>query len=368
MIAPILDMPVAAMFGKSAIALKNIGEGKEHKEARQVKSKLTGILSLLGINHCVGSDYLEHAANHTPYIDVRIGDSYFFIGTKSVSDLPADSAVQIPDLVKLIGGTCIGGSETIKGIDAVGSVHSLLESDVPDTLNSPVEQLIFNPKPTIYEIDTIERTSSLINSMVENGMKEGKQVSMYWHVPLPEYILYMKQYFDSGVLNQNQCSELIASLEKKAGILKAWLTRRLKPKLMEIEFGSPLESILLGNNIFDDQFTLENVLSQLCCDPLWKSIIANSSITTWTQLADASYSYMYLQQSSHKGITIGIENPEEGKILSVAKGYAKQSGTPFNMTCLYPHPSFLETGTIPARLYRHKMTIPSEVKLIHNSY
>jgi len=363
-IIPISDMPDSGgFFGNNQVTLKQLAGGPDHKEARQVGHKLSDILARLDVQHKMGTEYLDHK-NYAPFVDVQIGNNnYFFIGTRSAGDdIDPESHT-----IKIVGGTCIGGKETISGFDKAGNVHSLLESEVPDTLDEQINSLVLNPKPTLYEVDIIERTTKFIKALMNGGMSPKHDVSLYWHVPYPEYLLYLKQYYDSGVLTDVQCKELATFLKKKTSVLEDWFSNKLKKQINPIQFGSPLENIITPVNLFEKHLDLEDTLEMLKQDKLWNSIINTTMISSWTQLADASYSYMYLQQSDGQ-TTIGIEDPGEGKILSVAKKMAQKSGIPFNMTCLYPHPGVLEGVSKPARLYRHQKTIPDEVLLVHRQY
>lgn len=362
-IVPIALLPESGgMFGNNHVMLKTLASGPDHKEARQVGHKLTDIFARLGVQHVMGNEYLEHK-NYAPFVDVKIGNgNCFFVGVKSTGE-DIDSKTHA---VKIVGGTCIGGKETITGLDKVGKAHSLLESEVPDTLTEQIKSLILNPKPTLYEVDMIERTTKFIQALME-GEAMKHDVSLYWHVPYPEYLLYLKQYFDSGVLSENQCKELAIFLKKKTSVLETWFSNKLKKQVNSIQFGSPLENIITPVSLFKDHLELEDTLEKLKQDKLWRNIIDTTIISTWTQLADASYSYMYLQQSDGQ-TTIGIEDPGEGKILSVAKKMAQKGNIPFNMTCLYPHPGVLEGESKPARLYRHQNTVPDEVLLVHSLY
>lgn len=354
-ISPITHLGEHSKFGKSAVTNKLMSEGKEHKEARQCYSKLANLFCHLGIPFLIGSDYLQHNQNHNVYLQITIGEHRYFLGVQETGNIIGKSAI--------VGGTCIGGSETIIGFDEKGNEHSLLESDIPDTLNVPVTKILMNPKPTLYEIDSISRISTFVKNLTLNNPNK---ISMFWHIPLPEYLLYLKQYYDSKVITKKQGLEIGQFLFKKVLFLSKWLTKNISGKI-DVKCGSPLTKFISLENLFEEN--LESVLYKLSLeDQLWKILIADNEVTTWIGLADLSYAYMYLKESTKYEWILGVENPEESKIFSQAKKLANKSNIPFNMTCLYIHPSYLEASAFPARLYRHKKTIPDEVKHIYHSY
>ena len=363
-----LDSTIPALFGTSPVSIETVGEGKKHKDARQAHKALDSFFSTAGVIHTIGLQYLQHQ-NHAVFPETSIGsDKPLYVGIKTVTVGESNIPTPQPGQVHIIGGMCMGGSETITGVDRDGNKHALLESDVPDTLTVPMKNLQYNPKPTLYEVDTIGRTTHFINTMLSNGM-HADNTSVFWHVPLPEYTLYLKQYMDSGVLSAEQAQMLMGRLEQRAKVLTNWFTDKLHIKSVSV--GSTLEQVIHPHVLFDQTCSLESVLAQLHSDPTWKSIIDNTQISSWTQLADASYTCMYLQQAAQTGGAsqlVGVENPDEAKILSEAKKIATASNTPFSMTGLYPHPSYLENQATPARMYRHKSTQPAEVRLVFNSY
>jgi len=370
-ITPITNLdPTKALFGKSPVSIETVGQGKIHKDARQACTALNYFFSSVGVTHTIGPQYLQHQLNHAVFAETHIGsDKPLYVGIKTVTvGVEANIPTPQPGQVHIIGGMCIGGSETITGVDKDGNKHALLESDVPSTLNVPVTKLQYNPKPTLYEVDTIGRTTHIINEMISNGIHDDN-ASVFWHVPLPEYTLYLKQYMDSGVLNREQAQMLMGRLKQRAEVLTNWFTDKLHVK--NVCVGSPLEQVIQPHVLFDQTSNLESILARLYSDPTWKSIIDFTQISSWTQLADASYTCMYLQQAAQTGGApqlVGVENPDEAKILSEAKKVAIASNIPFGMTCLYPHPSYLENQATPARMYRHKSTQPAEVTLVFNSY
>ncbi len=352
-------------FGFSEIEVNQIGEGGKHKSARKELRDLSRKIGSLNYIE-TGPHYIHHTENGNIFMETLFpGNHLFYLNNRAVDFDQIDPEKNI----RFIGGTCIGGSTTATGFDSKSHQYFLLESDMPNKLNSSIHELKLDACLSVYEVDTIKKLTGLIDAISSSN---NTNKSVVFHIPIPEYLLYILQYYQKGVLSKDQSYELASFIQQRGLGLSKIISTRLQhiTNEGEIQLTSPL-NFLLDENIFAfTSASFKDIITFLSKNLLWNYVIQSTKPQTWNDLANCSYQVFYLQQAqitSQKANLIGIENPEEMSILLAAKKTAATFNLPLSILCLYPHSFVVTTVGEPRRLYRHQSDklITDLVKTVH---
>lgn len=345
-------------FGTSKVEFRQLGEGSTHKAARKEARSLANFFSPL-FDFKIGTRYIYHTQKGMVFTETEFPDGgIFYLGSRTTNGVRLDPSKPI----QFVGGMCIGGSSTLIGVDEDDNQHNILERETPEKLQQPIVDIKCQTRISVYEADTILKLTSLMSALA-NGMNDGQKNRLTFHLPIPEYLLYILQYYQNGVLDQGQASEIAKIIRKRGHGLKVMLQKRFSgiSGLDEVIISSPLEDYIPDDFLLLSATSLDQMASDLASqDPLWKSIIYSTQPETWTDLADCSYQSLYLRlsQEAHGYNLVGVENPEELSILLAAKKTASGIEQPFSMACLYPHSHVFTTSGTPKRLFRHKSISP----------
>lgn len=237
--------------------------------------------------------------------------------------------------LEMISGMCLFGASGLSGVQANGQEVSLVDPIELRTLSdSPIRSIRAQPQLHISEVESILRTSNMMQLLVDT--QQGKApMNCTFHMPVPEYKLYMLELFQRGVLNREQTLELFKRIELRAAALKNIVRNRV-PRKISIGFGSPLEYVEPYLNRLPSFDVLNELVQQ---NPLLAALMQQNQTSSVSELATLSYQAGYLQVSEfarqNNAGCLAVEIAEERKIFEYAEKTGKQLGQPLNMAALY---------------------------------
>lgn len=340
-------------FVNSPVTVRQIGPGKEHKSARQDQRRLTDLLSS-SFNLTVGDNYLHHGGEiGTTFMQVDFPqEKTFYVARKPDHQMIFDPGKPF----QIVSGMCLGSSNCLAGYGASGQVYDLLERGKSEKILEKIDNIQYNNSLTVYETDTLVKLLLFMNALDQN-IKTGAPLSVSFHLPIPEYLLYGVAYYQNGIMNAEQFELFTKVIKERGAGLKKMIGKRLAATIHESYIGSPLEQLVNVSPSDLSRLDLNDVLNDLSqTNELWQLLLMHEQPQTWGQLSDISYKYMYLHRaviSTGSANLLAIEHPDETQIFLGSKKIAELYSLPFQLAALYIHSHvFTHTGK-PRKLFRH---------------
>lgn len=315
--------------------LLEVGDHKSlRKMANRMQRKLGGRLNIDFSGKAVtlgGRNFIE--------IQDEIGDTSFIsLSSVGVSEFSPKSELNI------ISGTCLFGVTGLEAFDRLGEVYSLTDplADLSSVKFESVEEMA-----TVHpsEAESVLRISQALKILFQEKENAGDQFVLYFHLPLPEYLLYLVEHFQSGALSVELALEASEMVIERSKMVEKMFVKRI-PEGLPMKVVSPLEAI--APMVIDKDFdvSLEQMLEKLSSgDKLWEGLINNFSPRSFVELNYLSYSYLYhsvQEVSKEEGSElIVVEESKEAIILNQAKKQAAALGRQLRLNALYVAPKVL---------------------------
>lgn len=242
--------------------------------------------------------------------------------------------------LEIISGMCLFGASGLTGITASGKRMSL--TDPYELRAMGAEKIVdIQELPTLHpsEAEAVARITRALNMLQQSDTGTG-EMRVTFHLPIPEYKIYMLSLLQKGVINQEQLQELNAKIDRRANALMQLVQKRVD---LPMSVGSPLDvlnPLLLKT---DTPATAANCAAVLQRQPLLSTALALQSPVDFFDITNLSYSAAYLsvakQAQTQGGNCLAVEIAEEGPIFDYAKKLGGQIGMPLSMAALYIPPS-----------------------------
>lgn len=250
--------------------------------------------------------------------------------TEKNLQLSADAPLEI------ISGMCLFGASGLTGITKSGKRMSLTN---PYELRAAGTEAIVQIQelPTLHpsEAEAVARITKALTLLQQSDTGTG-EVRVTFHLPIPEYKIYMLSLLRKGVINQNQLQELNAKIDRRANALMSLVQKRVD---LPMSVGSPLDVLNPLLSQTDTPATVANCVAVLQRQPLLSTALALQSPVDFFDLTNLSYSAAYLsvakQAQAQGGNCLAVEIAEEVPIFEYAKKLAGQMGAPLSMAALY---------------------------------
>jgi hypothetical protein len=262
----------------------------------------------------------------------------------------------VPTSIRFVTGTCLFGRSDAVAFLADGSRSSLVSARLP--LKSPIERLAIRDELSPYEADTACRLSTVISSMAES--LENRR-SVYVHIPVPEYVLFMLGQ-QRGPSSGRVMREWLEAVEHRGAIVGHLFHTLLSAEspALEVDVGSPLDDIVmpyLREAISRDRLPSVHDVIELVRSsetPVGDALgywLANrgGSEVGYHDLSQFGYvAGVLVQLQSDGGLVVEVENPSEEPIFRTASRLIKRAHDATlqdwtgNLMAVYPHEQTIE--------------------------
>lgn len=291
------------------------------------------------------------------------GRNYIEVGSKSGTTLMSlssvgDSTLSPDKPVRMISGTCLFGATGLKGMDRMGEVYYLadpLAKVLKERIVSIEEMKEVHPS----EVESTLRLAQAFAVLDESSKVRGKDV-LHFHLPVPEYLLYLLQYFNDGGLSEELVDKGVDLVVARGEKVKQLFTNRL-PANLKVEVHSSLDSVLPDLLARGAGLGLSEITSLLARrDSLWAKLLAHTRPGDFRVLNDLSYTHMYHkahQQAQLEGVgCMAVDESKEGPIFTEVKSQAKAMNKPMKMNALYIAPKTISIDALHGKteLFMHR--------------
>lgn len=243
--------------------------------------------------------------------------------------------------VEIVSGMCFFGASGLRGRDAHGTEISLVDPvALRQEVDFQVEEILESETLHISEASSILRTTGAIDLLTNSQIQAGQRgkIRCNFHLPVPEYKLYMLRLFQLKRINTEQFEDLTLRIDRRAASLAQMISSRI-PSSVELSFFSPLQELEPLLQRKKHLTTLEDCLPSLRANPVTRSLLEQLNPQSCEELPHISYVAGYLQKAQEaeqkaRGC-LAVEVAEESPILSNASRLAKQQGSQLNMAALF---------------------------------
>jgi len=338
------DTPL--QYGSSPLRMVDAGESSSAQLSQQVLGRLQTI-GLLSSDVHVNNTALVHELNGNAFVHAN-GTADRFLNARFV--LPDGSGgyrygrdVDVEKITRrektvVITGTCLFSVNGVKAIDSSGGEHLINNPQAIAGITEPITTITIDQDLQAYEADSILRISSMLKEL---QLAQGSEIDLC--LPRLEYYYYLLDAYENGLVAPETLSTYFAEVDARAERLEVLIKRRL-PEGVTIRHNVPLaptefpirDAVQKGER---DLFP--RVIDTLNQDPLFAKGIKRAKPKNFVDLARLSYPIGYLSQAGPESLVIGIENPEEvrimGEVVKLLPGNIKNGV----IIGIYPHPKLL---------------------------
>jgi len=239
--------------------------------------------------------------------------------------------------VKTVSGMCLFGASGLSGIGQNGRQLSLTDPiELKAGLAEPIKEVIEIPFLHPSETETILQVTKALRLLAGEG------VECFFHLPIPEYKLYLLEPFQQGKITADQLEILFAKIDRRAQDLTKLVVKRLPVKTV---VGSPLEP--LGNLLANKKgaVTLNQCLDSASQDPLLEALIQADRPARFLDLCNLSYVAGYLKQAmlaaNQSAGCLAVDMAQEVGIFEHTKSAAEKLGINLRMAAMFLAPAIV---------------------------
>lgn len=348
-----------------SVRIYNLSENKATLNmAKKMASHLSGRFSIVPTGRAMSYNAREFA-------EISGSSETIFASFSSTGN----GRVRDKQALSLIAGTCLFGADGLRGIDSNGFLFSLTDpfENQPSAPIEDIEEMVF-PHPS--EIESILRTTTAISILRDNDRYPSDDV-LYFHLPIPEYLMYIRDYVHTGALYPEVALSLISTIYNRGHGVANMVARRIPANITPI-FTSPLESAaeaLVASRFSISLSEMVNGLSQ--SDPLMAHLLDMHPPTCFSDINYLSYTHLYIAAQSEATelgrSCVAVEEAKEGRILTEAKKQAFDLGLDFSIGAIYLAPKMISKNGLHGKsdLFMHDTTrdsILQQLKSVVNIY
>lgn len=253
----------------------------------------------------------------------------------------ADYAFSPGQPVKTVSGMCLFGASGLTGITQTGRRLSLTDpKELDEGLAEPVKEIVEIPFLHPSETETILQVTKALRLLAGDG------VDCFFHLPTPEYKLYLLEPFQQGKLTADQLEILFAKIDRRSQALTKLVLKRLPAKTIVGSPLDPLEDLLAAKK---GTASLNQCLDSASQDPLLGAIIQAVKPARFLDLCNLSYVAGYLKQAeiavSQSAGCLAVDMAQEVGIFEHAKTTASKLGINLRMAAMFLAPAIVtQTG------------------------
>ena len=315
-LATLTDLPHLAnpaLYGRSEVRL--IEGTKPVKKARK-KLETMQQLGILSQTTAIHEQGLSHVKNGDVYVQIATPDHLRLYIRPDIMNESSTS----PQNICIVTGCCLFGEHHARAVTTAGDNISLVNRSQTANLNGGIiESVQTNPAVHPYELDTIIRLSAATQLITENT----KSIPTYVHIPRFEYALYLFDNFSQGKITPDAFRTWFSAVNRHADIVADTFKHQLCQATCNVSLYNAFESIegytaeLVRWGAIPTLDEMVQILAE--SNPVWQAQIDQQLPHSYVDLSNMANVVTYLDcLARHDGV-VGIENPEESKILQHVK-------------------------------------------------
>ncbi|HZZ98661.1 MAG TPA: hypothetical protein VFG51_01885 [Candidatus Saccharimonadia bacterium] len=248
--------------------------------------------------------------------------------------------------VEIISGMCKFGATGLTGKLPDGTRPSLVDPYEPSfggqALTEIKETWFLHPS----ELENLVRLTNTFDTLTAGGAAENGGAILRFHIPEPEYKLYMLGRVKRGEMSRKQFVETVAKIERRAQKLGEMVKKRVNFSVTVHSPLSPLNDLIARK---DAMTTFQDCIDTLSRDAFWHLALQVVRPPGFQELNNMSYCMGYLLTARNAALRgaqpLAIDTSEEQPIFDHAIEMANRMGKSFKMATLYVPPIALtKTG------------------------